>query len=301
MKRKARVFISCGQSNDREKKIGLAVESYFKEKKFETYFAEEVHSPEALTESIFSFLQKSEYFVFIDFKREKMETNEIRGSLFVNQEIAIATFLKLQGLGFSEKGVKQEGILKYQIFNAFPFEDETEILKKLEEETKDWDNESVNELYLSYDPETTTKDTKLIDAKNQPLSDWYHLVVENRNKNKHAFSCIGYITKIKNLNSGQVIMPPTNEIIWAGIGDISVNIMANGKRELDAFYVRRDDEKIHFHQRPLKTTNQKYWLPDLPKGKYFITYTIISSNFPMVSKDFRIIYENTQSSIYFGD
>jgi len=46
--------------------------------------------------------------------------------------------------------------LKYQIFNAFPFEDGTEILKILAEETKDWDNESVNELYLSYDPETIT-------------------------------------------------------------------------------------------------------------------------------------------------
>lgn len=191
--------------------------------------------------------------------------------------------------------------MNYQIFNAFPFEDGTEILKILAEETKDWDNESVNELYLSYDPETTTKDTTLIDVPNRPLSDWYHIVIENRNKSKHAFSCIGYITKIKNLDSGQAFNPPTNEIIWAGIGDISVNIMANGKRELDAFYVRRDNEFIHFHQRRLGTTNPKYRLPDLPKGKYLITYTIISNNFPMVSKDFRIIYDDTQSNIYFGD
>lgn len=72
MMRKARVFISCGQSNKREKRIGFAVESYFKnDRKFETYFAERVHSPEALTESIFSFLQKSEYFVFIDFNEKR--------------------------------------------------------------------------------------------------------------------------------------------------------------------------------------------------------------------------------------
>ena len=95
--RKARVFISCGQSTDREKNIGLAVEAYFKnERRFETYFAERVHSSDALTENIFSFLSQSEYFIFIDFKRDSIGGNDYRGSLFVNQEIAIATFLKLQ-------------------------------------------------------------------------------------------------------------------------------------------------------------------------------------------------------------
>jgi len=301
MMRKAMVFISCGQSTEREKKIGFAIDSYFKGRKFKTYLAERVHSPEALTESIFSSLQKSEYFVFVDFNREKLDSNKSRGSLFVNQEIAIATFLKLPGLGFTEKGVKREGILKYQIFNSFSFEDEAEILNRLPEETKDWDNESVNELYLRYDPETTTRDTTLKGPRNAPKSDWYHIDVWNRNKNKHAFSCNGYITQIKNLDSGQNINLPTNEIIWAGISDISVNIMADGKRELDAFYVRRDYERIYFHQRRLTTTNPKYHLPDLRKGKYLITYTIISNNFPMVSKDFRLIYDDTQSNIYFGD
>jgi hypothetical protein len=79
---------------------------------------------------IFAYLKESEYFVFIDFKREriksgkfrleKKKSNKFRGSLFVNQEIAIATFLKLQGIGFLEKGVKREGILNYQIYNAIP-------------------------------------------------------------------------------------------------------------------------------------------------------------------------------------
>ena len=90
--RRARVFISCGQQNNREKKIGFEVERFFKDKGFETYFAERVHSPEALTEHIFKFLRKSEYFVFIDFRRNKISREEYRGSLFVNQEIAISTF-----------------------------------------------------------------------------------------------------------------------------------------------------------------------------------------------------------------
>lgn len=300
--RKARVFISCGQSTDREKNIGLSVESYFKnERKFETYFAERVHSSDALTENIFSFLRQSEYFIFIDFKREKIGQNDYRGSLFVNQEIAIATFLKLRGLGFYEKGVRHEGILKYHIYNAFPFEDGTEILKRIAEETKEWDNDSVNELHLSYNSSDTTRDTVINNAPDKPLSDWYHIEIKNRNKNKHAFSCIGYITSIKHIDSGEIINVPTNELIWAGIADIAVNIIANGKRDLDAFFVIHNDGFIRFHQRPLATNNANYCLPDLPKGKYLLTYTIISNNFAIAQKDFRLIYEDSHTTIYFGE
>jgi hypothetical protein len=147
--RKARVFISCGQRTDREKNIGMEVDRYFKERGFDTYFAEKVHSPEALTEHIFTYLKESEYFVFIDFKREKINENQYRGSLFVNQEIGISTFLKIPGIGFHEKKVEREGILKFQIYNAFPFEDGTEIIAKLRDETSNWDPNSVNELHLS--------------------------------------------------------------------------------------------------------------------------------------------------------
>lgn len=67
--RNARVFISCGQKTKTEVNIGRSVEDYFRGREFETYFAERVHSSEALTENIFRFLRQSEYFVFIDFKR----------------------------------------------------------------------------------------------------------------------------------------------------------------------------------------------------------------------------------------
>lgn len=155
--RKARVFISCGQRNNREISIGKSVQDYFAKRGFETYFAEVVHSSDGLTENIFRFFNKSEYFVFIDFKRENLSADEHRGSLFVNQEIAIATFLNLIGVGFVEKGVKREGILEYQIYNAIPFEDGTEIINSLVGLTKNWDINSVNELFISYNPAATSR------------------------------------------------------------------------------------------------------------------------------------------------
>lgn len=54
----------------------------------------------------------------------------------MNQEIAIATFLRLEGMGFYQRGVKREGILNYQIYNALPFEREKEIIRALEKDTQ---------------------------------------------------------------------------------------------------------------------------------------------------------------------
>lgn len=42
---------------------------------------------------------ESEYYVYIDFRRERIDEEGHRGSLFVNQEIAIATFLMRDGGG----------------------------------------------------------------------------------------------------------------------------------------------------------------------------------------------------------
>jgi hypothetical protein len=77
--------------------------------------------------------------------------------------------------------------------------------------------------------------------------------------------------------------------------------MANGKRELDAFYIVHNEGLIRFHQRPLGTNNPNYRLPDLPKGKYSITYTIVSSNFSLAEKAFRLIYEDSHENLDFRE
>ena len=58
-------------------------------------------------------LELSEYFLMIDFKRERLKGKPShRGSLFTHQELAIATFLEIEQLRFSEKGIEWNGISK---------------------------------------------------------------------------------------------------------------------------------------------------------------------------------------------
>ena len=298
--RNARVFISCGQRDKREINIGKAVWEYFKNRDFEAYFAERVHSPEGLTEHIFSNLKESEYFVFIDFKRERLSKSKCkhRGSLFVSQEIAIATFLKISGLGFCENGIKREGILNYQIMNAFPFAKDSEIIAKLQEETKDWDKTSVNELNIIYN---AAHDSKNYVITNRPgeRGDWWHIEVNNRHKTKHAFSCLAYLSKVHNVDSGEQIYVPSIELLWSGLGVHSVNIWANDQRELDAFYVIHKDNKVCFTSRPVTTTNPRYNLPQLQNGRYKLEYSVISANFPTVSKQYLLDFSGLREQITF--
>lgn len=297
----ARVFISCGQRGDREKDIGLAVEKHFSSRGFETYFAEKVHSSDALSENIFSYLKKSEYFVWIDFKRERLDNNDFRGSLFVNQELAIATFLKLEVIGFVEEGVRREGIANYHIYNPKPFVDGSQIILSLERMTKDWDKDSVNELAINYDPSNISKKSWVKYNNEEAFADFYSLEILNRNKKEHARSCLGYVTRIKNLHNGKELPSlPTVELNWSGLGDWKANIMAGTARGLDAFYTPYNAKKVVFHHRPLFTKNEQYYLPQLDPGHFRIEYTVMSANFESVAAQFDLEYGGTPDSVQFS-
>ena len=250
-----------------------------------------------MTANIFNFIKQSEYFVFIDFKRDELSNGEYRGSLFVNQEIAISTFLGIQGVGFYEKGTKREGILDYQIYNAFQFEDGTEIITILDEETATWDKGSANEIALSFNESDITRNVRVANNPVSPLSDWYHIGVTNRNKNKHAFNCIGYVSKIIDHSGNAEILIPTCELIWSGYGVYEVNIVGGTTRELDAFWILHEEDIIRFQHRPLTTSNPKYQMPSLVKGEYIIEYTVLSGNFANSSQRYKLQFGGNYRSI----
>src|SRR5208283_363343 len=123
MSEKARVFISCGQSKESEEVlIAQRIEKELIAMGFEPYIAVAEQSLKGVKENIFTKLRSSEYFLFIDFKRERLfkgndpfvDTGAHRGSLFSHQELAIAAFQDYDVLAFQEASVKKDdGILKF--------------------------------------------------------------------------------------------------------------------------------------------------------------------------------------------
>jgi len=286
-----KIFISCGQSTQEEKQIGIQLSNYFRGRGFEPYFAEEIHTPEGITNNVFNTLKESEYFICILTPRMGSET----GSLFVQQELAIASFLQIPTLLFHFQEIQLEGIAKYLILNPIQVTTVDELLQSARNQTETWNNTSKNQLFLSF--ENHHRNLTIANAPNQLLSDWYHITVYNPSRRFHAKDCIAYIASIIDVSSGQYIICNDDykiELIWAGTGDVTVNIPSGGKRDFDAFYTIHRHNHIIFQQR---TMSAVYQYKNLPFGHYKIVYVILADNFPSSSIEIEIEYGQNGVSI----
>jgi hypothetical protein len=130
---KSRVFISCGQHSQREIDIAARIKDLLKKRHFDPYVAKEVQNIFEINSGIIGELKNSDCYLFINFRREPMN-DKYRGSLFSNQEFAVA-----YALGFdriivvNEKDVRPEGMLAYIGCNTKVFETAQECLDIVED------------------------------------------------------------------------------------------------------------------------------------------------------------------------
>lgn len=282
---KAKVFISCGQKTKEEKDIGREIIEYFKKKGFEPHFAEEVHSPLGLTQNIYDNLRTSEYFVCINFKRDE----STYGSLFVQQELAIASYNKLPLMAFHQPAVKIEGVAKHLHVNSIEFHNVTDIISNLDKWTKSWDSASKNQFSISLGNEYLNM---TIQNQNNGLSNWYAILVENLSSTFTATNCYAFIESIydiKNKKSKFDKNEYKNELIWSGTGRIIVNIPYKAKRDIDAIYTLQGSGIWIFQEFKTSTI---YRYPQLPDGHYKIIYTIHSDNLPEAKIELQILLGN---------
>jgi hypothetical protein len=144
-----RVFISCGQADFDERETAAAVESWFSQEGFQPWVAIQTQGLVDTNTAIIEELKRADFYVFIDFAREVLvrddSPNEVprptrRGSLFTNQELAIAHVLGFgleRAIFLQQAGVKREGMLAYMASNARGFESHAEVpglVKELVEE-----------------------------------------------------------------------------------------------------------------------------------------------------------------------
>jgi hypothetical protein len=143
--KRATVFISCGQYTQDEislgKALALAVDDHTS---CRGYFAENQNSLESLSHHIFNALDECAGFVAVMHKRGDVHfsngTKHIRGSVWVEQEVAIAAFLtqvrkKHFPIAFYiQKGIKREGVREQLRITENEFENESTVLEHFKEQ-----------------------------------------------------------------------------------------------------------------------------------------------------------------------
>lgn len=285
---RARVFISCGQGKQSdERDTANAISKMLGELGFVPWVATEQQTLNGIKEHIFETLGNSEYFIFIDFKRERL-VDGYRGSLFSHQELAVASYLGVELLAFRESGVKLEGLLSSIGGNAIQFDDRStlpdkikgEVLKRLE--LGEWNSNWRNELVLERNPEQRVDVPLQLHGVNQRF---FHLSVRNQHRHKAATNCYTYLQKATNLDTSEEKPFPSFELKWVGYLLPYVNVPPLKERSFDAICISHD-----FPTRLQFARVFSDWGGIVPVlegvGRYKLEYLVLSSNFPPAQSSF---------------
>lgn len=132
------IFVCHGQL-EHEKPKGLALARLIDQTPgFRAFFAENIHSTDALSEQIFANLERSDGFLAVMHKRGDvsfLERRRTRASVWVQQELAIVSFINYQRHAarrikvrvFAERGIHREGLAETLILNPIEFERDEEL------------------------------------------------------------------------------------------------------------------------------------------------------------------------------
>jgi hypothetical protein len=304
---RAKVFISCGQRKRTEEfETAQKIEAKLIELGFDPYIATEKQTLSGVKESIFPELESSEYFLFIDFKREHLGNEKLcRGSLFSHQELALASYLGKQVIAFQEEGVKQrDGLMGYLQGNAIGFADRAQLPNLVVAEVRNrWNPHWKDRLLLMREAgqhvdimkgrPNQTGIVELVPTR------YFHITVKNLNPRKMATNCYAYLEKVEQLtDTGRIdIRLKTIEFKWEGYLLPNAVIAANHERSFDAFFVYEDNpSQVQFSV----LSDSGEVIPRLPTAEDFLlTYGVISENFAHATQTFQLHLSNNVDDIRF--
>jgi hypothetical protein len=301
---KARVFLSCGQDRvSQEPEIAFRVKEKVVELGFECYVAVAEQSLLGLRENIFSQLQASDYLIFIDFKRDRLDVTELnvhRGSLFSHQELAIASYLQIPALVLQEDGVKPlDGMLRVLQANPIPFSDRRDldsiVAKQLRQkiDRQEWSTQSRNTLSLHL-PECPFSDALQVGGGKLRH---FLVSVKNNHWRKQALGCFAYLEAVEDLRATRPIKVETIEFKWSGSTLPSVRVEPLLSRRFDAFqFTHTNPIAISFK---LFTDSTEYFPQIVEPGRYKLTFAVMSQTFEPARASFVLEYGQTLDSIRF--
>lgn len=296
---KTRIFISCGQMKETgELEIARDVASRLSND-FDCYVALNEQTMLGLRENIFEQLSRSEYFLFIDFRRERLvsgtEVGEpslssmplrCRGSLFTHQELAIASYLQLPVIAFHEAGIdERDGMRGVMQLNSTRFDSRSQLAESIEAAVRArW--QAGWKRFISIEaaekPFGDARDMSL----NQALVRHFHLAVRNPHHAKVAEDCRVYLVGFEDLNRGAVASYEPIEVKWAGSTLHSVLILPGQARRFDAFQVSRENPYRLIFKGFSDSTEFRPQI--VQPGKYRITYLATSSTLGTAKKTVEI-------------
>jgi hypothetical protein len=235
---KARVFVSCGQRGTSERQTARRIRTLVGALGFCPYLAFEAHSSKSLTEGIYGHLRTAEYFLFVDFARESLDGGPTRrGSLFSNQELAIASFLELDSLFFVESLAEQRaGILGVVQGNPIEFPQGTDPIPVIECGIREalWQPIQRRGLHVGRSP--GQRGDALLGGADPAR--YFELQLRNLHHRTFATGCMVRVLEIRDLTNDVVRVPDLVEMKFKHITWPVVSLAPQSMREFDGMLIR---------------------------------------------------------------
>jgi len=288
-----RIFISCGQDSDAERKAASEVKKLLERKGFDPYVAIEAQSINDISEEVIERLKKTDFYIFIDFRREKIGENtvgepEYRGSLFANQELAVVYYLGIEKCVFlQQKGVRLEGIGRYTLSNSRPFDDPDSVASIIDEEIsrRKW-SPSYSRHLVADGVEPVEGIIDFGDVGGNRLERVWRTTVGNCRTDRAALYTIAKLAHIIDSSDGSRREILSNPLKWEGrpVG-YSREILPRETARFDAFAISTKDPSLVFLHSNIE-------LPSKPiistPGKYELHYKVFSADFPVLEFKIRL-------------
>lgn len=286
--------------------MATAIKEWFDQRGFEPYVAIQAQSLADVNSGIIGELKRSDFYVFIDLRRERLiPTGRFinrfrrcphRGSLFTNQELAVAFLLQFDNAIFlQQEGIEREGLLRYMGSNAERFATLRDVPVLVEElvAARQWDPSYTRHLSLG----AAHWAGPLIygDHTGRHLVRVFEVDVHNR---RHELGALNAIARLKQIVSpdgsvsGDIDRSPLKTTGQPGYTQV---IWPRSHAAWDLFAVRMDTPSTICLNSALDVAPRSPVI-SLP-GEYVLTYEIFAENFPVLRFDVRLsVSDNPQAT-----
>ena len=283
--RQATVFLSCGQRED-EKPLAHEIQMMIEnDLELGCYNADSVHGFDDVM-SITERLAESDYFLFVDFKRE----GPLPVSVFAHQEFALARAWGIENmLAFIEEGLDPHGMLSYVLAHPIKFTRAKLVaMVKREIKAKGWRADYSRSLVAA---RLVVKDDILQygDHTGQSYEKIWQIVIENRRSNRAAVNVVAILDTIERVGSGTAQKSPDrSHLKWVEQSQgYTHTILPQDSGLIDAFAIRVEQPGVFLHSRmdvrprvPIITQPEEYRL----------TYKLYAEHFPILAVAVRLNY-----------
>lgn len=280
----SKVFISCGQATNDEKKVASDVAQWLQSSGYDPYVAIEVQSLLDINGGIINELKRSDYYLFINLRREKVLGHDgefYRGSVFTNQELAIAYVLGFDKVIFlNQKENRREGMFEYIGSNTPEFDSLNDVLSTVQTaiQKAQWNPNYSRNLAVE-NPHWSTPDILYGDHTGSRKIKALYIEIHNKRNDLGAIDTVVRLNHITNPKGQKKRSPDRSHLKCAGFSNhYSQTIWPKSQASYDILALDMNNQSNVFLSSAMDVIPRQPIITQ--SGRYILDYQVFSQGFP---------------------